>query len=125
LNKIKGMTLAVAVIGLLSMGTWGLLHRGDAAPPQRPLDKAAPPKAKADEADEGPKGRDYILVPARRDGVIAFIGRPLKKDEKVAGRDLRTVTVGGVPMKLVRLREGDRVEHGQLLGRIEDVLARK
>jgi len=82
LNKVKGMSVAVAAVALLSLGTWGLLHRADATPAPRPADKPAPPsKAKPEETDEGPKARDYVLVPAQQSGRILFLGRKVPPGE--------------------------------------------
>src|SRR5687768_11497376 len=72
-----------------------------------------------------PAVRDVVEVSAARPGVLSFVGRVGQRGENVPPGEVRTVLVGGVRARYVPLREGDRVEEGQLLGRIDDRLARK
>lgn len=124
LTKLKATTALLALAVAVTVGTWGVLHRADAAAPQPP-GKTPPPKAQPQDSDEGPKSRDYILVPARREGVIAFVGRVIGKSDKVDSKSVRKAEVGGVIVEYERLREGQRVTRGQVLGRIDDTLARQ
>jgi RNA polymerase sigma factor (sigma-70 family) len=55
--------------------------------------------------------RSYVKVPASREGVLAFIGSFWKEGEIETN-------------KLLPLKVGDHVESGQLLGRVDDRLAR-
>jgi len=106
------MALLVTLLSLVAFGT--SVH-GDA-----PLAKTNP-----DESNDGPKSRDHVLVPALTNGVIDFLRRERKPGEHVAEEDRRTVLLGGVRVRLVRLKVGDRIERGQLLGRIDDQAAQK
>jgi multidrug efflux pump subunit AcrA (membrane-fusion protein) len=81
------------------------------------------PQAQA--ADEEPKARDYLLVPGRRAGVLALVGREVTQSDKDPEERVVSVLVDGAPVRIVRLRAGDGVKKGQLLGRIDNLLARK
>lgn len=96
-------TLAVAVVG------WGLWAANAESPNH----------------DEGPKSRDYVLVPTRASGVILFVGREARPDEKFPDNVRHNILIGGVRRTIVRLKEGDRVEKGQLLVCLDDTLIRK
>jgi RNA polymerase sigma factor (sigma-70 family) len=60
-----------------------------------------------------------IRVPSQVDGLLLGIFTEIMPDEKVAPRDV--IVVG--KQKYRRLREGDKVKAGQLLGRVNDTLA--
>jgi RNA polymerase sigma factor (sigma-70 family) len=67
---------------------------------------------------------NVVRIPSQREGVISFIGTEIKKGEKVPPERIVTVKVGGKELKYRRLKVGDRVEAGQLLGAVDDRLAR-
>jgi multidrug resistance efflux pump len=58
-----------------------------------------------------------VKLAAQREGIIAFIGTEIKEGEKVAA-DQKILN------QYRRLKAGDHVELGQLLGRVDDRLAR-
>src|SRR5262249_53688630 len=53
-----------------------------------------------------------------------FIGTEIRPDEQVPADQLLTLTLGNERHTFRRLKEGDRVEAGQLLGQLDDRLAR-
>jgi WD40 repeat protein len=62
-------------------------------------------------------------IPSQRDGVMAFVGIEVKPGEVVAEEDkLPPVRVNAEMRQFRRLKEGDRVEAGQLLARVDDTL---
>jgi WD40 repeat protein len=64
-------------------------------------------------------------VPSQQDGVLEFIGVELKDGERAQpGEETYKVQVDGVTRLYRRLKEGDRVEAGQLLGQVDDIIAR-
>jgi RNA polymerase sigma factor (sigma-70 family) len=124
--KLAAAVLAVACLG--GVGTVAVVHRADAAPGQ--VEQAVPesPRSavggeakknkqdKKDKKEKKAKKRDWILVPSRQDGVLEIIGREVKPGENVpADRKAGNFRL---------LAEGDRVEAGELLARVEDALAR-
>jgi multidrug resistance efflux pump len=82
---------------------------------------AAAPTLDAKPAPEKPGDRSAAInVPSQRDGVLTVVGAEIKDGGKVADDDV--LTVAG--RKYRRLREGELVEEGQLLARVDDRLAR-
>ena len=63
-------------------------------------------------------------MPSQRDGVLLVVGTEIKKGEKVPTDRIVTVKQNGQATTYRRLREGDAVEEGQLLARVDDRLAR-
>ena len=63
-------------------------------------------------------------MPSQRDGVLLVVGTEIKKGEKVPTDRIVTVKQNGQTTTYRRLREGDAVEEGQLLARVDDRLAR-
>lgn len=64
-------------------------------------------------------------VRALRSGVLALLGAEIKPGEKVPPDQTVTETFGSETKHYRRLREGDTVEAGQLLARVDDRLARR
>jgi hypothetical protein len=63
-------------------------------------------------------------VPSMRDGVILFVGTPMKPGEKARpGRETRTVRFGKEDVLLMQLKEDDEVEGDQLLAILDNRLA--
>jgi multidrug resistance efflux pump len=70
-------------------------------------------------------GRERVRdVRGRRDGVLVLLGSEVKDGEPVAPEQTVMVWTGGAMKRYRRLREGDTVEAGQLLARLDDRLAR-
>jgi hypothetical protein len=67
-------------------------------------------------------GDDLVNIPARHEGIIQFLGMAIKPGEKVDESRQFTVEVNGKPIKYRRLRLGDLVERGEIIGRVDDAL---
>jgi RNA polymerase sigma factor (sigma-70 family) len=67
---------------------------------------------------------NVVEIPSQREGLISFIGTEIKKGEKVPPERIVTVQIGGKEFKYRRFKVGDTVESGQLLGGVDDELAR-
>jgi RNA polymerase sigma factor (sigma-70 family) len=119
LTKLRIAVAALLVLGAVGAGAGGLAYHTLAGEPA----KAAGDPA-AGRAAEGDDSRDLIKVPSRVDGVLVLVGTDIKEGEKVAPGRLVTVKVGDEEKKYRRLRVGDTVEEGQLLGRLDDRVAR-
>ena len=65
-----------------------------------------------------------VHVPAQRDGVLLVVGTEIKEAEKVPADRHRRRQERRPGETLQQLREGDVVEEGQLLARLDDRLAR-
>jgi RNA polymerase sigma factor (sigma-70 family) len=112
-NKLRAAAAALGLtVALLGAGTGVLLRRAPAGGEGAPA--ALPPKDPV-----------LIRVGSEVDGVLELVGTEVKKGEKVDPARVVTVRVGGEPKKYRRLREGDAVEEGQLLARLDDGLARE
>jgi multidrug efflux pump subunit AcrA (membrane-fusion protein) len=120
MNRLKAAMVVFLVLGVLAVGAGGLALRLLAGEPgggvQENKANAAP----------GPAGQRKVTVkvPSQREGVLQLIGTEIKKGEKVPEDRLVTVMVDDRLTKYRRLKEGDRVEEGQLLARLDDRLAR-
>jgi multidrug efflux pump subunit AcrA (membrane-fusion protein) len=115
--KLKLTAAVTAVACVLAAGTLVATRPTGAAPAPRPAPQA-PGKDSA-------KVRDWLIVPAPHQGILAVIGREIKPGEKVPPGKVVRVRVGGKLREYRRLAEGDRVEKGDLLGRLDDVVARQ
>jgi RNA polymerase sigma factor (sigma-70 family) len=116
LTKLKVMAAVVLLSAGLAGAGAGLLPRSTSG-----TATAADTDATAPASENKPA---VVNIPAQRDGVLLFIGTDLKDGEQVAAEDVITVKVDGEAKKYRRLREGDKVEDGQLLARLDDRLAR-
>src|SRR5260370_1939919 len=63
-------------------------------------------------------------VSTQREGVLLFVGGPIKPGEQVPPGHLDSYFFGGKKHEYRRLKEGDIVEINDVLGRIDDRLAR-
>ncbi len=68
------------------------------------------------------RSEDLVHIPARHEGILQFLGVAIKPGEKVEDSRQFTVEVSGKPVKYRRLRLGDAVERGEIIGRIDDTL---
>jgi RNA polymerase sigma factor (sigma-70 family) len=121
LAKLKLAVAVALTVAVLGSGA-GVLMQGTpaavgASPPQQ---EPAPPAAQA------PKGRSALAhVASLRDGVLVVIGTEIQEGEQLAPDQVVTVKLGDEVKRYRRLNEGDRVEEGQLLARLDDRLARE
>jgi RNA polymerase sigma factor (sigma-70 family) len=116
LTNLKVAAAVLVAAGMIGVGAGGVTYRTLAA---------GGPNADADPAAASRSARrDRVEVPSRRDGVLLVIGTEIKEGEKVPPGDIIILKVGGEQTKYRRLREGDVVEEGQLLARLDDDLAR-
>ncbi len=83
------------------------------APPIPPV--PAPPKEAPD---------DIVNIPAQRDGQVLMIGTEIKDGEIVPADDIITIKTDGKERRFRRLKVGDKVAEGQLIGLLDDRLAR-
>src|SRR5207253_780806 len=63
-------------------------------------------------------------VSTQREGVLLFVGRPIEAGEPVPPGHADSYFFGGKKHDYRRLKEGDIVEVNEILGRIDDRLAR-
>jgi hypothetical protein len=63
-------------------------------------------------------------VPSQRDGILLFIGTEIKPGENVPDDRLVQIKIGNEVKRIRQLREGDVVEKDQLVGQMDDSLAR-
>ncbi|HZU35044.1 MAG TPA: hypothetical protein VFA18_04005, partial [Gemmataceae bacterium] len=59
-------------------------------------------------------------VPSRRDGVLLYIGTPLKPGESGPPGQVYTLRIGSKEIKVRHLREGDIVQAGQVIAQLDD-----
>ena len=67
---------------------------------------------------------DLVGIPARVEGVIEFVGTEIKPGEKVPENRVITIHAANNVQKYRKLRVGDVIEKGQLLGQLDDRPAR-
>jgi multidrug resistance efflux pump len=67
---------------------------------------------------------DLVEIPSARDGVILFIGVEIKPGDKVPESERFSIKAGADERKFRRLAVGDVIEKGQLIGRLDETLAR-
>jgi RNA polymerase sigma factor (sigma-70 family) len=116
LTKLKIAAAVLLAAGMIGIGAGGATYRTLAA---------GGPNADAESAAANRSiCRDRVEVPSQRDGVLLVIGTEIKPGEKVPPDQVVVVKIGDEQTKYRRLREGDRVEEGQLLARVDDALAR-
>jgi RNA polymerase sigma factor (sigma-70 family) len=109
-----------------------LKHRGEAVRQLEPIvrleveDAAATPVDRPTAPHTAPAGRaaTVVHVPAQRDGVLLVVGTEIKEGEKVPADRVVVVKIDGQEKRYRRLLEGDAVEEGQLLARLDGRLAR-
>jgi RNA polymerase sigma factor (sigma-70 family) len=124
LTKLKWTTIVLAVCCVLSLSAWKFAESAKAAPvPQQIPEKQEPP-ARPPSVDQPPPPRDWVLVPTPIKGRLVLIGRELREGEKAPDERI-VMTLDDMTRRYYRLKEGDRVEKGELLGRLDDRLARK
>jgi multidrug efflux pump subunit AcrA (membrane-fusion protein) len=93
------------------------VHALEAVVGIQPQEKAAPAPV------EKPRPA-RVEVPSPRDGILVLVGTEIKEGEQVPPEDTVTLKVGSEKKTYRRLAEGDTVEEGQLLAKVDDRLAR-
>jgi RNA polymerase sigma factor (sigma-70 family) len=125
-TKVKIATCVLVLVAAMGTGI-GTLLLGQSAgqdanvpqPAQVAVDK---PAAIAARVKTEPR---VIRLVSARDGVILVVGsREVKAGDKNPGRQTVTIRYGGENHVFIKLKEGDRVEAGQTLLRLDDRLAR-
>jgi RNA polymerase sigma factor (sigma-70 family) len=136
LFKVKIAAVAVAAALVVGVGAGAVGYRTASAQDQkadpsmegRLREEIAQLKKELNRAEQEierlKQERKDVKVAAQREGALAFVGTELKERENVPDDELVIVMVGNDKKKYRRLRVGDRVETNQLLGRIDDRLAR-
>ena len=117
----------VLAVGLLVAGVGAFRQHAFTAPPVADTGKAdaGKPDAPKPAAPERAKPRKQVEVPSPLDGILLVIGTEVRKGEKLPPGQVVTVKVGNETKQYRRLQEGDTVEEGQLLARLDDRLARQ
>jgi multidrug efflux pump subunit AcrA (membrane-fusion protein) len=69
-----------------------------------------------------PKAEDLVNIPARHVGILQFLGVAIKPGEKVEKSRQFTVELNGKSFQYRRLRVGDTVERGEIIGKLDDSL---
>jgi multidrug efflux pump subunit AcrA (membrane-fusion protein) len=119
MHRFKVAAVVLLVLGILVAGAGMFAMHLLAADPAG----ADPNPAKAAPKPVG-KRKVTVKVPGQRDSVLLVLGTEIQKGEKVPAERIVPVKVGDRVVKYRRLEEGDVVEEGQLLGRLDDRLAR-
>src|SRR5262249_30233736 len=121
LPKLKLAAAVVFVLGLLGTGVGLAVHQVLAAPSAAGGEDRADDLAVADAR----ANKHLLRVPSQHDGILLMVGTEIKDGEKVPEDQVVSVKIGGETRKYRKLREGDAVEEGQLLGLVDDTLARE
>jgi RNA polymerase sigma factor (sigma-70 family) len=126
-GALRAMTLSKLKVAAMILVVLGTLGGGGAMVGRQMLAGAAPvPEANAADGDKRVRARPHKLVDvvSQREGQIVVIGTEIKPGEKVPAAQIVAVKLGSVEVKYRRLRAGDVVEAGQMVGRVDDQLAR-
>src|SRR5262249_51516782 len=99
------------------------------APPTAPLPGLRPTERRfASDPIVMPLGRLKLIdqedVPSQRDGVLMFIGKENADGEQVPAYDVLEVQMGETKKRFRRLKEGDHIKENQMVGLVDDTLAR-
>jgi len=120
-GELRSMFLSklfVTVSFLLGMGIGGVGVFGyRVAAPAAPADPQ--PVVTGAESD-----KNRVTVPSRVDGTLMVLGTEIKEGDQLPIDAIITLKVGTETKKYRRLQKGDSVEAGQLLGVVDDRLAR-
>jgi RNA polymerase sigma factor (sigma-70 family) len=108
LHGVLGLLLGLTAAGAVAFATTGVPGGGDG---EKKVDRPGAPAAKS----------NRVRVPSRHDGILLAVGTEVKKG--APGKTFK-VQVDNVEHVFRRLREGDKVQQGQMLARLEDRLAR-
>jgi len=134
LTKLKMAVAILLSIGVIGAGS-GVVVQGALAkaPPGVAEERETPPQPVAEKPKDSPpqpgaknaSDRKHLVeVPSRREGIVVLIGTEIKEGENLPADRIVTDKIGDEVKKYRRWKEGDRVEEGQLLARLDDRLAR-
>ncbi len=79
---------------------------------------AAAPVPPQDHADAA------LNIPCQADGLVLLLGTEIKEGDFVPVNEIVAVKIDGETKRFRRLKVGDKVEEGQVIGRLDDTLAR-
>jgi hypothetical protein len=87
------------------------------------ITQTAPVSAKPAKLPSNWKG-DLVEIPSAPDGVILFIGVEIKPGDKGPESEQFSINAGAEERKYRRIAVGDVIEKGQVIGRLDETLAR-
>ena len=113
-TKVIAVAAAFVAVGITGTGAGLLVTRTVPTSAQEATSQTPRVNARA----------SAVKVPAQREGVLVLVGSEIKPGENVPADQVITTKVGDTTTRYRRLKEGDVVEEGQLLARVDDRLAR-
>jgi len=117
LKRAMMTILGILLVSIVASGlSYGLLAR------ERPPAELA--NEPGQQAEKPAQVADRATIVSEQEGIVIFLGTPLKPGEKVSAGRVGTAKVNGNPVKYRKLKVGDTIEEGQILGLLEARLAR-
>jgi len=117
LKRAMMTILGILLVSIVASGlSYGLLAR------ERPPSELA--NEPGQQAEKPAQVADRATIVSEQEGIVIFLGTPLKPGEKVSAGRVGTAKVNGNPVKYRKLKVGDTIEEGQILGLLEARLAR-
>ncbi|HLN33172.1 MAG TPA: sigma-70 family RNA polymerase sigma factor [Gemmataceae bacterium] len=117
LKRIALTMLGILLVSLVAGGlSYGLLARE-----QPPAESTSEPER---QAQKPAQAGDCATIVSEQEGIVIFLGTPLNAGMNVPASRVGTAIVNGKPLKYRKLKVGDTVEEGQVLGQLDDRFAR-